>query len=83
MHPPSLPPEDPDRPRSSGTPKDNTESKQLLPRTDPRQWADLIAFLAVLATGVILIIFGHMTVGSLTTACGALVGVYGAWRHFR
>lgn len=48
-----------------------------------RDWADLIAFLAVMVAGVLLIIFGHLTAGSLTTVCAALVGVYGAWRHWR
>jgi hypothetical protein len=38
--------------------------------------------LAVLASGVLLIIFGHLTAGSLTTVCAALVGVYAAWRHY-
>jgi len=47
-----------------------------------RDWLDLIAFLAVLATGVLLITFGHLTVGSLTTVCAALVGLYAAWRRF-
>jgi hypothetical protein len=49
----------------------------------PRDWSDLIAFVAVLATGILLIIFGHLTAGSLTTACAALAGVYAAWRRFR
>ena len=49
----------------------------------PREWSDLIAFVAVLVTGILLIVFGHMTAGSLTTACAALAGVYAAWRRFR
>jgi hypothetical protein len=49
----------------------------------PRDWADLIAFVAVLVTGIVLIIFGHVTAGGLTTACAALAGVYAAWRRFR
>ena len=49
----------------------------------PRNWPDLIAFLSVLVTGLLLIILGHMTSGGLTTVCAALVGLYAAWRHFR
>ncbi len=48
-----------------------------------RDWPDLAAFVAVLASGVVLIVLGHQTAGSLTTICAALVGVYGAWRHWR
>jgi hypothetical protein len=55
-----------------------------LPSTSaPRDWRDLIAFLAVLLTGMLLIILGHMTAGGLTTVCAALVGLYAAWNHFR
>lgn len=50
---------------------------------DWSQWADLAAFLAVLAAGVVLIVVGHMTVGGLTTVCAALVGLFGAYRHLR
>lgn len=46
-------------------------------------WSDLIAFVAVLVAGVLLIVLGHLTAGSLTTACAALVGVYAAWRYHR
>ena len=48
-----------------------------------RDWSDLIAFVAVLVAGILLIVLGHMTAGSLTAACAALAGIYGAWRHFR
>lgn len=47
------------------------------------QALDMIAFLSVLATGCILIVFGHLTIGSLTAACGALITLYTAWKHFR
>jgi len=49
----------------------------------PHEWADLIAFVAVLATAIALIVLGHLTAGGMTTVCAALVGVFGAWRHFR
>jgi hypothetical protein len=48
----------------------------------PRDWPGLIAFLAVLVTAVVLIIFGHMTAGGLTTVCAALVGLYAAFKQF-
>lgn len=51
------------------------------PGASPR-WADLIAFVAVLATGIMLIVLGHLTAGGVTSVCAALVGVYGAWRRF-
>ena len=57
--------------------------RKLSPPRMSREWADLIAFVAVLATGIVLIVFGHLTTGGMTTVCAALVGVYGAWRHFR
>jgi hypothetical protein len=62
-------------------------------REDPRsgypsssklgQWLDVIAFISVLTTGCVLIVIGHLTIGSLTAACGALISLFGAWRHFR
>lgn len=57
--------------------------KKLSPTRTSREWADLIAFVAVLATGIVMIVLGHLTTGGMTTVCGALVGVFGAWRHFR
>jgi hypothetical protein len=71
------------RRRSTGIPFKGESVRKLSPASAPREWADLIAFVAVLATGILLIVFGHLTAGGLTTACAALVGVYGAWRHFR
>jgi hypothetical protein len=56
---------------------------KISPNRAPREWADLIAFLAVLVSGVLLIILGHLTAGSLTAVCAALVGVFGAFRRFR
>jgi hypothetical protein len=56
---------------------------KLPPASTSRDWTDLAAFVAVLATGVLLIVLGHLTTGGLTTVCAALVGVYGAWKHFR
>jgi hypothetical protein len=54
-----------------------------VPRGGSDSWRDLAAFLAVLVTGILLIIFGHLTASSLATVCAALVGVYAAWRHHR
>jgi hypothetical protein len=48
-----------------------------------RDLLDLIAFVAALTTGILLITLGHLTAGGLSTVCAALVGVYAAWRHFR
>ena len=53
------------------------------PGKNRREWPDLIALLAVLATGTVLVVIGHVPVAGLTTACAALVGLLGAWRHFR
>jgi hypothetical protein len=49
----------------------------------PSEWTDLIAFTAVLATGSLLVLVGHLTVAGVTSVCAAIVGLYGAWRHFR
>jgi hypothetical protein len=49
----------------------------------PPQWVDLIAFMAVLATGNLLIVLGHLTVPGVASVCGALTGVYAVWRHSR
>jgi hypothetical protein len=38
---------------------------------------------AVLITGITLVLFGHVTTGGLTTACAALAGLYAAWCRFR
>jgi hypothetical protein len=50
---------------------------KLPPSTAAREWIDLIAFVAVLTTGILLIILGHVTTGGLTTVCAALVGSMG------
>lgn len=42
---------------------------------------DLIAFLAVLALGGLLLAFGHTTAGSLAASCAALGGLYAAWKR--
>jgi hypothetical protein len=49
------------------------------PTPSPR-WVDLIAFVAVLATGILLIVLGHLTATGVTSVCAAIVGLYGAWR---
>jgi hypothetical protein len=49
----------------------------------PSGWPDLIAFMAVLATGTLLVLFGHVASGGLTTACLALGGLFAAWWRFR
>jgi hypothetical protein len=50
---------------------------------DSSTWVDLIAFLAILALGGILIALGRTTAGSLATICVALGGLYGVWKRFR
>jgi hypothetical protein len=56
------------------------------PAPDPGPWSnwpDLLAFVAVLTAGVLLVLAGHVTVGGLTTACAALGGLFAAWRGLR
>ena len=48
--------------------------------TNPRQKTDLIAFIAVLATGTSLIIVGHMTP---TALAAALTALYAGWKNRR
>ena len=50
---------------------------------DRNQLADLVAFIAVLATGVVLLTIGHLTASALTTAVAALVALFSAWRYRR
>jgi hypothetical protein len=45
------------------------------------RWIDLFAFLGVLALGGALLIFGHVTVGSLVTICAALGVLYTLFRR--
>jgi hypothetical protein len=45
--------------------------------------SDLIVFLAVLTAGAILVLFGHVATGGLTSICTALVTLYGAWKRSR
>lgn len=57
-------------------------SKYPIP-TNPRQKSDLIAFIAVLATGTSLIIIGHATPTALATAATALTALYAGWKNRR
>ena len=50
---------------------------------DRNQLADLVAFIAVLATGVVLLTIGHLTASALTTGVAALVALFSAWRYRR
>lgn len=50
---------------------------------DSSRWIDLIAFLAVLALGGVLIALADTTAGSLTAICAALGGLYGIWMRAR
>ena len=58
-------------------------SGKKTPRHPTGDWTDLLALVAVLTSGVLLIKLGHLTAGGLTTACAALAGVYVAWRRSR
>ena len=46
-------------------------------------WIDLIAFLAVLTLGGVLMALGRTTAGSLATICAALGGLYAIWKRPR
>jgi hypothetical protein len=52
------------------------------PTAGPSPWANLIAFLAVLAAVILLIVLGKLTAAGVTSVCAAIVGLYGAWRRF-
>jgi NhaP-type Na+/H+ or K+/H+ antiporter len=54
--------------------------KDASSRNHGRDWIDLLAFLAVLATCIVLAVFCRITVAGLPIACTALAGLYGAWR---
>lgn len=48
---------------------------------NPRQWTDLIAFLAILATGTTLIAVDHLTPGALITTATAMTALLMAWKN--
>jgi hypothetical protein len=50
---------------------------------DSSRWIDLIAFLAILALGGVLIALGGTTAGSLAAICAALGGLYRIWKRAR
>jgi hypothetical protein len=56
---------------------------KLPPSGGQSPWADLIAFIAVLAAVILLIVLGKLTAAGVTSVCAAIVGLYGAWRRFR
>lgn len=67
----------------TNVPQLQTDGKPAPRPRIPRLWVDLIAFLAVLALGGLLIVLGHVTAGSLTAACVALGGLYAVWQRQR
>jgi hypothetical protein len=38
---------------------------------------------AVLVAATLLIVLGRLTAAGVTSVCAAIVGLYGAWRHFK
>ncbi|MFE1869994.1 hypothetical protein ACFW9N_03700 [Streptomyces sp. NPDC059496] len=42
---------------------------------------DLVVFLAVLATGGVLVLVGHVSPEALAGYASALAGLYAAWHH--
>ncbi|GGS34296.1 hypothetical protein Snoj_01250 [Streptomyces nojiriensis] len=42
---------------------------------------DLAVFLAILATGVVLVLVGHASPEALAGYASALAGLYAAWHH--
>jgi hypothetical protein len=54
--------------------------KKLSSPGTPPDWMHLVAFVAVLVTGVLLVVLGHLTATEVTSACAAIGGLYGAWR---
>jgi hypothetical protein len=44
-------------------------------------WADLIAFLGILALGGVLVALGHATAGSVATVCAALGTLFAVWKR--
>lgn len=67
----------------SKVPQPPRSSNPAPPSRSSNPWIDLIAFIAILALGGVLIAFGRVTAGSLATICAALGGLYGVWKRFR
>jgi hypothetical protein len=53
---------------------------KLPPPGGSSQRADLIAFVTIAETGVLLIVVDHLTDTQGSAACAAIVGLYGAWK---
>ncbi|MEW1635445.1 hypothetical protein AB0469_15370 [Streptomyces sp. NPDC093801] len=53
-------------------------SVRPVPRSFP---VELTAFLAILATGVILVLIGHVSPEALAGYASALAGLHAAWHH--
>jgi hypothetical protein len=60
-------------PQSEGPGKDDPGSRKSGPGYD------LIAFLAILVLGGVLIALGHTTAASVATVCAALAALFAAW----
>jgi hypothetical protein len=56
---------------------------KVAPKRASRDWHDLAAFPGCLIMAILLLVVGHLAVASLVTACAALMGVYGVWKHCR
>jgi hypothetical protein len=48
-----------------------------------RDWRGLVAFVSVLATGIVLITVGHLTAAEVTSLSGALAALFAAFTHWR
>jgi hypothetical protein len=68
---------------SGQTPLERRAVSKVPPSAKPPPWADLIAFLGILATVILLIVLGKLTAAGVTSVCAAIVALYGAWRRFR
>ena len=46
-------------------------------------WPEVTALVAVLAAGVLLVVFGHVATGGLSTACVSMAWLYATFRGSR
>jgi hypothetical protein len=65
--------------RRSRDPQRRSRDK-FLPHNDSRKREDLIAFLAILATGLLLILVGHVAAAALEGFAVVVAALYGLWK---
>jgi hypothetical protein len=62
---------------------DTENSAGSAPHSGLSRFLDLVALVAILATGTLLVLIGHVGTGGLSTACVAFGGLFALWLGIR